>query len=152
MFKVQYDQCPCQVKRQLQIDFIFTQLDPFLKNDCPLGCPCDSFDCQPDKKSVLVLNTESSKNKPKLIKFDGEFDYKSLMIYFNDSGGAQENFDFTMGPDTSARSSCSATLNGEMFVFGGNGSSQNKQVIFLNIKKEFRLTIHFRSVRLSTVN
>ena len=70
-----------------------------------------------------------------LIKFDGEFDYKSLMIYCNDSGGAEEDFDLTMGPDTSARSSCSATLNGEMFVFGGNGSSQNKQVIFLNRKK-----------------
>ena len=36
-----------------------------------------------------------------------------------------------MGPDTSAYYSCSATLNGELFVFGGEGSGQNKQVIFL---------------------
>ena len=36
-----------------------------------------------------------------------------------------------MGPDTSVYHSCSATLNGELFVFGGYGSSQNKQVIFL---------------------
>ena len=33
-----------------------------------------------------------------------------------------------MGPNTSAYCSCSATLNGELFVFGGTGSSQNKQV------------------------
>ena len=26
-----------------------------------------------------------------------------------------------MGPDTSAYASCSATLNGELFVFGGSG-------------------------------
>ena len=35
-----------------------------------------------------------------------------------------------MGPNTSAYFSCSAILNGELFVFGGNGSSQEKQVIF----------------------
>ena len=44
------------------------------QDDCPFGCPCDRFDCHPDKKSVLVLNTFSSSNKPVLIKFDGEFD------------------------------------------------------------------------------
>ena len=33
-----------------------------------------------------------------------------------------------MGPNTSAYCSCSATLNGELFVFGGTGTSQNKQV------------------------
>ena len=44
------------------------------------------------------------------------------------SGGKEENFDFTMGPNTSAYISCSAKLNGEMFVFGGRGSSYNKQV------------------------
>ena len=49
------------------------------------------------------------------------------------SGGVEENLDFTMGPDTSASHSCSAMLNGELFVFGGTGSSQkNTQVIFLN--------------------
>ena len=34
-----------------------------------------------------------------------------------------------MGLDTSAYRSCSAKLNGELFVFGGDGNSQNKQVI-----------------------
>ena len=45
------------------------------QGDCPFGCPCDKFDCQPDKKNVLVLNSSRSSNKqPVLIKFDGEFD------------------------------------------------------------------------------
>ena len=57
-------------------------------------------------------------------------------------GGVQENLEFTMGPDTSAKFSCSATLNGELFVFGGDGSSHNKQVIFF--KKQSNQTIHFR--------
>ena len=52
-----------------------------------------------------------------------------------------------MGPDTYAEFSCSATLNGELFVFGGN----NKQVIFLN-RKIIKLRNSFRSVRLSTVH
>ena len=42
----------------------------FLKADCPFGCPCDAFDCEPDKKSVLVLNSMST-NVPVLIKYDG---------------------------------------------------------------------------------
>ena len=42
-----------------------------LKADCPFGCPCDAFDCEPDKKSVLVLNTNKSSSVPVLIKFDG---------------------------------------------------------------------------------
>ena len=50
------------------------------------------------------------------------------------SGGAEENLDFTMGLDTSASHSCSAILNGELFLFGGTGSIQKQtQVIFLNL-------------------
>ena len=42
----------------------------FFKTDCPFGCPCDAFDCKPDKKSVLALNSLST-NVPVLIKYDG---------------------------------------------------------------------------------
>ena len=42
------------------------------------------------------------------------------------SGGATENFDFQMDEDTQVYHSCSATLKGELFVFGG--SSIKKQV------------------------
>ena len=74
MFKVQYDRCPCQVWIERITISVFKWL---FKDDCPFGCPCDSFDCQPDKKSVLVLNTYSS-NKPVLIKFDGEFNQQII--------------------------------------------------------------------------
>ena len=43
-------------------------------------------------------------------------------------GGKDENLDFKMGQNTSVYDSCSAKLNGEMFVFGGY-ESQKKQVI-----------------------
>ena len=41
-------------------------------DDCPFGCPCDSYDCKQDKKSVLVLNFTPDSNKQVLIKFDGD--------------------------------------------------------------------------------
>ena len=44
-----------------------------LKADCPFGCPCDAFNCEPDKKSVLVLSTYFNSNIGQvLIKFDGK--------------------------------------------------------------------------------
>ena len=43
------------------------------QTDCYAGCPCDAYQCEPDKKSLLVLNTRNS-NTPVLIKYDGEFD------------------------------------------------------------------------------
>ena len=51
-------------------------------------------------------------------------------------GGTVENFEFQMDDDTGVSNSCSATLNGELFVFGG--SAYNKQVdLFLNILETF---------------
>ena len=45
----------------------------FFKEECPSGCPCESYDCQPDKKSVLVLNDQISySNSFVLIEFDGK--------------------------------------------------------------------------------
>ena len=72
LFKSHYDQCPCQVWK----NFIIGSSRLYFKDHCPFGCPCESFDCQPDKKSVLVLNTWDS-NTPVLIKFDGQLSIKS---------------------------------------------------------------------------
>jgi len=119
LFEAQYESCPCQ-------------------DDCRFGCPCDSFNCQPDKKSVLVLNTSLSSNKPVLIKFDG---------------GVEEKLDFTMGTDTSALRSCSATLNGESFVFGGYGTPQNKQISKIegcSLKRIGELPVEFGTVACGT--
>ena len=46
------------------------RVDDF-KTGCPDGCPCDEFDCEPEKQSVLVLNTYAN-NIPVLIKYDGK--------------------------------------------------------------------------------
>ena len=65
-FKAEYETCPCQV-----IPTLWPEHCKRFKADCPFGCPCDAFDCEPDKKSVLVLNTNKSSSVPVLIKFDG---------------------------------------------------------------------------------
>ena len=41
-------------------------------------------------------------------------------------GGVTENFEFKINDDTEVYYSCSATLNGDVFVLGGN--SKQKQV------------------------
>ena len=56
----------------------------FLKADCPVGCPCPTYDCQEATTSaptttvspieinhVLVLNTRDSNNKPVVIQSAG---------------------------------------------------------------------------------
>ena len=50
------------------------------------------------------------------------------------SGSITERFEFKMDNDTQVFRSCSATLNGELFVFGGydSGKNQGKQVIILS--------------------
>ena len=40
-------------------------------------------------------------------------------------GGQNENLDFEMGPKTKAHASCSAQMNGQMFVFGGYNDRLN---------------------------
>ena len=50
----------------------------------------------------------------------------------SDLGGVTENFEFKINDDTEVHYSCSATLNGEVFVFGGystnGGNNKRKQV------------------------
>ena len=48
-----------------------------------------------------------------------------MLIKFD--GGQDMNLDFTIGPGASVYFSCSATLNGDFYVFGGFGSD-NRQV------------------------
>ena len=47
-------------------------------------------------------------------------------------GGTTDNFQFKMDDDTEVLYSCSSLLNGELFVFGGFNTSNNrrKQVNF----------------------
>ena len=43
------------------------------------------------------------------------------------SGGQTENFEFKINDDTQVYESCSSVLNGELFVFGGANSSNNRR-------------------------
>ena len=42
-------------------------------------------------------------------------------------GGITEGFEFQMDEDTEVYTSCSAQLNGEVFVFGGSNTNNNKK-------------------------
>ena len=52
-------------------------------------------------------------------------------------GGITENFEFQVDDDTEVYRSCSATLNGELFVFGGSATNKNqkRQVSTQNLDK-----------------
>ena len=67
-------------------------------------------------------------------------------------GGVTENFEFKINDDTEVIRSCSATLNGEVFVFGGSNTSNNrkKQVDLPTLK--FIIIYIFRSQKLLAVS
>ena len=47
---------------------IITFSDSFSQEKCPLGCPCDDYDCDlPEKKAILTLYSASS-SKPTMIQ------------------------------------------------------------------------------------
>ena len=56
-FKNEYSECPCQVSSSSQN----TYFESF-QDKCPLGCPCDNYDCDlPEKKAILALYTRDFK-------------------------------------------------------------------------------------------
>ena len=51
------------------------ELFNFFKENCPLGCPCDGYDCDlPEKKAILALYNAfgDSSKPPVLIQPEGE--------------------------------------------------------------------------------
>ena len=48
-------------------------------------------------------------------------------VNYSNLGGVTENFEFKINDDTEVIRSCSATLNGEVFVFGGSSTSNNRR-------------------------
>ena len=99
----------------------------FSQEKCPLGCPCDNYDCElPEKKAILTLYSRGAL-KPLLIQPNGQF-YLSVLINNKISGGTTENFEFQINDDTQVLRSCSAMLNGEVFVFGGDYTGPMNQV------------------------
>ena len=60
------------------------------------------------------------------------FHIKSLLTgsipqFENILGGIVDGFEFQMDDDTEVYRSCSATLNGDLFVFGGTSTSNNRK-------------------------
>ena len=50
------------------------RFDTFSKEKCPLGCPCDNYDCDLlEKKAILTLYSKSSSTPPVLIQPNGNF-------------------------------------------------------------------------------
>ena len=105
---------------------MFYQL--IFKSDCSNGCPCKKFKCEPDKKSILALNTYTQE-KPVLIKYDGKYHAITVICSLFDAlktstltfiGGINTKLDFSIEAGSSVFHSCSATMNGEFYVFGGS--------------------------------
>ena len=69
----------------------------------------------PTEKVVLVLNTNNAKNIPMTIDFEGNTNY---------------HINFEFGDGTNVGYGCSATLNGDFWVFGG---LENEQQVSYNI-------------------
>ena len=81
------------------------------QSGCPDGCPCPDYVCPSTSPDILILNTFSSSNLPRLTNSNGKDD---------------SDIDFIMGENTQVERSCSLTWRGEHYVFGG--SSKEKQV------------------------
>ena len=76
---------------------------------------------QGDFGTVLGLFKTVSSHPTKWLVFnDGFLDNFNL-------GDVTENFVFKINNDTEVYGSCSATLNGEVFVFGGENTSYNRR-------------------------
>ena len=88
-FKGHTADCPCEVSLLLTLQIITF----IIKENCPAGCPCDSYECEDitttvssttsvgttttwtepvAKDAVLMLNTKSSDNIPMVIGLNGK--------------------------------------------------------------------------------
>ena len=118
-----------------------------------MGCPCDGYDCDlPDKKAILMLYNSGSSSKPSvLIQPNGKLPYqqaqmagsKNLFQIKIISGGTVDGFEFQMDGDTEVYYSCSATLNGDLYVFGGY--NRRKQVFSTIYSKVQNQSLGFKS-------
>ena len=69
IFKDEHSECPCQV-----CGFDLNGVNIILQEKCPLGCPCDDYDCDlPEKKAILTLYSRTSSTPPVLIQPNGKY-------------------------------------------------------------------------------
>ena len=67
-------------------------------------------------------------------------------------GGKTENFEIKINDDTEVYGSCSSMLNGELFVFGGTNTSNNRKKQVNLPKLNFLIIYMFRSQKLLAVS
>ena len=72
-----------------------------------------------------------------------EYHYKILFQNFN-SGDITENFEFTINDDTEVQQSCSAMLNGELFIIGGE-NKKNQVIVYLQSRRSYTLSFYMQT-------
>ena len=97
----------CQNDNSCETDCVSAFKDEHSECPCQV-CVTDPYDCKNDFNIICVCLTL--------------FSEKLLFL-----GGVTENFEFKINDDTEVKQSCSATLNGEVFVFGGISTSNNRR-------------------------
>ena len=62
-----------RVRYAVKIVYPCVSIEFDFQEKCPLGCPCDNYQCDlPEKKAILTLNTQSG-NSPVLIQPNGKY-------------------------------------------------------------------------------
>ena len=74
-----------------------------------------------------MLYSENSSKPSVLIQPNGECFLRGILSNNYISGRQTENFEFKINDDTQVYESCSSVLNGELFVFGGQTTSNNRR-------------------------
>ena len=75
----------------------------------------------------MALYSRTSSKPSVLIQPNGECFVHGILSNNFISGVQTENFEFEINDDTEVYGSCSSLLNGELFVFGGANSSNNRR-------------------------
>ena len=124
VFKAEYESCPCQVSLTM---ILFDDLIiPISRLIVTLAAHAMYINVNQIKSLCWCLIQDHLINQfwsSTTVSF--VFSFREFIDKFLNKiieGGEDPNLEFTMGPDTSAYNSCSATINDEFYVFGGTGT------------------------------
>ena len=116
-----------------------------------MGCPCDSFDCQPEKKSVLVLYSNQS-NEPVLIEFDGKYIMNWDLRFIQMVEVVFKKISTSPWGQTQVLRTPVRQYSMVNYLFLVVMVHQTKNRWYFDIREIISSKIHFRLVRLSAVN
>jgi len=112
-FEIQYHDCPCQL-------------------NCPNGCPCRNFDCDPaGSHGVLIFSRDMGRDSdsyiPKLVNFRGV---------------ESEGLTLAIQNETFIQYGCSVVYRNSMHYFGGSGDNADQHLVFNPKNKDCSLESH----------